>query len=453
MQTGNVSAYAQDAQMGLPGYQGASAASEVKVTLSPEDLPKSWYNILPALPRPLPPPLNPATKEPIGPQDLAPLFAMELIRQEVSDQGRITIPEEVQEAYLRLGRPTPLYRAKRLEEYLKTPAKIYFKREDLSPTGSHKSNTAVAQAYYNLKQGTEKLVTETGAGQWGTALSLACSYFGMQCQVFMVRCSYDQKPYRRYAMQMFGGKVTASPSSDTNFGRQMLAKDPNHPGSLGIAISEAMESALTQKNTKYSLGSVLNHVLLHQTVIGLEAKMQFEALDLVPDHMVGCVGGGSNFGGFTLPMIGEKIRGKVDTEFLAVEPTEVPSLTKGAYDYDFGDSAKMTPLMKMYSLGCDFIPPPIYAGGLRYHGDSPLVSLLVNEKIVDAVAYNEQQAFEAARTFASTEGIIPAPETSHAIKAAIELALEAKKKNEAKVIAFNFSGHGLLDLGGYAKVL
>ncbi|MEM4265439.1 MAG: TrpB-like pyridoxal phosphate-dependent enzyme [Thermoplasmata archaeon] len=427
--------------------------NSTQVRLSQDEMPKKWYNISADLKNPIPPPLNPATKKPISPSDLAAVFPMSLIKQEVATDRYIDIPDEVAQAYYLLGRPTPLQRAVHLERYLKTPAKIYFKREDLSPTGSHKPNTAFAQAYYNKTEGIEQLVTETGAGQWGSALSLACNYFGLKCKVFMVRISYNQKPYRKFVMNVYGADVTPSPSDQTEFGRNLLKKDPNHPGSLGIAISEAMEVAVKGKNSKYSLGSVLNHVLLHQTIVGEEVMKQFEMLDEVPDYMIGCVGGGSNFAGFTYPMIGARLKGKNKTEFIATEPIVVPSMTKGKYEYDFGDTAQMTPLIKMYTLGAAFIPPPIHAGGLRYHGCAPSLSVLVNDGIVKPVALEQKECFEAGVTFARTEGIIPAPESTHAIKAAIDLAVEAKRKNEKRIIAFNLSGHGLLDLNGYANFL
>jgi len=426
---------------------------KTKVELTQDELPRKWYNIQADLKTPLPPVLNPATKEPIGPQDLAAIFPMELIKQEVSTEKYIDIPDEVQQAYYLLGRPSPLQRAVHLEEHLKTPAKIYFKREDLSPTGSHKPNTAFAQAYYNMKEGTEQLTTETGAGQWGSALALACNYFDLKCKVFMVRISYDQKPYRKFVMHVYGASVTPSPSNETEFGRKLLKERPDHPGSLGIAISEAMETAVKGTNSKYALGSVLNHVMLHQTVIGEETMAQFKKIDETPDYMIGCVGGGSNFAGFTFPMIGEKLNGRNGTEFIAVEPEVVPSMTKGKYEYDFGDTAQMTPLIKMCTLGASFIPPSIHAGGLRYHGCAPSLSALVNDGTVKAVAVEQKDCFEAGIMFARTEGIIPAPESTHAIKVAVDLALEAKKKNEKKIIAFNLSGHGLLDLAGYAQFL
>jgi len=414
-------------------------------------MPKRWYNILPDLPEPLAPPLHPGTKQPISPGDLEPVFPKALIAQEMSSERYIDVPDEVLQSYMIANRPSPLQRALRLEEMLKTPAKIFYKREDLSPGGSHKTNTALAQAYYNMKQGIDCLATETGAGQWGTALSLATSYFGLKCKVFMVRASYDQKPYRREMMRVYGAEVTPSPSTATEFGKKMLEKDPKHPGSLGIAISEALETTVKSENTRYSLGSVLNHVMLHQTIIGQETMLQFEKLDTNPDYLVGCVGGGSNFAGFTFPFIGEKLKGKLDAEFVAVEPTSVPSLSSGKYEYDFGDTAGMTPLLLMYTLGHDFVPSPIHAGGLRYHGAAPTVSLLVNKGIVRPVTYPQKPVFDAAAMFARAEGVVPAPETSHAIKAVVDLALECKKKNEEKVIAFNFSGHGLLDLAGYQQ--
>ena len=424
-----------------------------RIVLGIDDLPKNYYNIQPDLPKPLPPPLNPGTREPIGPEALAPIFPKEIIRQEVSQNRREPIPEELREAYIRLGRPTPLCRATRLEAFLKTPARIYYKREDLSPVGSHKPNTAIAQAYFAMKEGVEHLATETGAGQWGSALAYSTNYFGLGCTVFMVRVSYDQKPYRKHLMELYGAKVFPSPSDQTNYGRKLLENNEHSPGSLGIAISEALESAVTGKNSKYSLGSVLNHVLMHQSVIGQETLQQFALADETPDVMVGSVGGGSNFAGFTYPAIGERLHGKSETRFVAVEPTSVPSMTKGRYEYDFGDTAEMTPLLKMLTLGHNFIPPRIHAGGLRYHGVAPSLSLLLDEKIVEAQAFDQVSTFEAGRIFTRTEGLVPAPETCHAIKGVIELALEAKRKNEEQVIAFNFSGHGLLDLEGYHQFL
>jgi len=414
-------------------------------------MPKRWYNILPDLPEPLAPPLHPGTKQPISPGDLEPVFPKALIAQEMSPERYIDIPDEILQSYMIANRPSPLQRAVRLEQMLKTPAKIFYKREDLSPGGSHKTNTALAQAYYNMKQGIECLATETGAGQWGTALSLATSYFGLKCKVFMVRASYDQKPYRREMMRVYGAEVSPSPSTLTDFGKKVLGENPKHPGSLGIAISEALETTVKSENTRYSLGSVLNHVMLHQTIIGQETMLQFKKLDTNPDYLVGCVGGGSNFAGFTFPFIGESLKGKLDAEFVAVEPTSVPSLSSGKYEYDFGDTAGMTPLLLMYTLGHDFVPSPIHAGGLRYHGAAPTVSLLVNKGVVRPVTYPQKPVFDAAAMFARAEGVVPAPETSHAVKAVVDLALECKEKNEEKVIAFNFSGHGLLDLAGYQQ--
>lgn len=430
-----------------------SISKDDRVILHPDDIPTKWYNIAADLPEPLPPPLNPATNQPMKPEDLEAIFPKRAIAQEMSVDRYIDIPEEVRDAYLMLGRPSPLQRAKRLEKFLKTPAKIYFKREDLSPAGSHKPNSAIPQAYLNMKEGVEHLTTETGAGQWGTALSLACAHFDLECKVFMVRSSYDQKPFRRLVMETYGATVHPSPSDVTEYGRSVLADRPDHPGTLGIAISEAIELCLHQENTKYSLGSVLNHVMLHQTVIGQETMMQLEQIDAVPDYMVACVGGGSNFAGFCFPMMGKKIQGKVETEFIAAEPCSVPSMTKGDFKYDYGDTGKMTPLLKMYTLGCDFVPSAIHAGGLRYHGMAPTVSVAAKLGYIKPVAYEQRDTFGAATIFAKTEGIIPAPESSHAIKAAMDLALEAKKTGEEKVIVFNLSGHGLLDMTGYDRYL
>ena len=430
-----------------------AGADAVKILLEMDDLPRAWYNILPDLPAPLPPPLHPGTKEPVGPEAFEPIFPKEIIRQEMSGNATEPIPEELREAYLRLGRPTPMYRAKRLEAFLKTPARIYYKREDLSPVGSHKPNTAIAQAYFARREGVEAYTTETGAGQWGSAVALAANYFGMRAKVFMVRVSYDQKPYRKYLMRLFGAEVYPSPSDQTHFGRTLRAKNPESPGSLGIAISEALEAAVTSANTKYTIGSVLNHVLMHQTVIGLEARKQFELADVEPDYMVGSVGGGSNFGGFSYPMIGERLHGRSETRFVAVEPESVPSMTRGRYEYDFGDTAGMTPLIKMFTLGHEFMPSPIHAGGLRYHGSAPTLSVLLDAGIVEPRAVPQLSTFEAAEIFAKTEGLIPAPETAHAIRGAIDLALEAKRSGEETVIAFNYSGHGLLDMEGYAQYL
>jgi len=426
---------------------------DTRVNLSIDDIPKRWYNLAADLPVPVPPPLNPLTKEPAKPEDLSAIFPPSIIKQEMSSERYIDIPEEVRENYILINRPSPLQRARRLEEKLKTPAKIYFKREDLSPVGSHKANSALAQAYYNMKDGFSNLTTETGAGQWGSALALACSIFDLNCTVFMVRISYEQKPYRRTVMETYGSKVYSSPSTVTEYGRKILLEHPDTPGSLGIAISEAIELAAQDPDTNYSLGSVLNHVMLHQTVIGQEVMKQLEMIDVVPDYMVGCVGGGSNFAGFSFPMIGEKLKGKNETKFIAVEPKATPSMTKGRYEYDYGDSAGMTPLLKMFTLGHDFIPSPIHAGGLRYHGMAPLVSLAAELNLVQPVAYDQLDTFEAGVLFAQSEGIIPAPESTHAIMGAIDLALKAKEANEERTIVFNLSGHGLLDLSGYEKYL
>lgn len=428
---------------------------ETKVLLDIDEMPRKWYNILSDVPEQLPPPLNPATKEPIKPQDLEVIFSKELIRQEMTQERYIRIPEEVREAYFQVGRPTPLYRARRLERYLNTPAKIYYKREDVSFAGSHKPNAAIPQVYYNAKEGIEKITTETGAGQWGTALSLAGALFDIKVQVFMVGISFRQKPYRKIIMELYGAKVVSSPSNLTEYGKKMLAENPEHPGSLGIAISEAIEIAAGSENTNYSLGSVLNHVLLHQTIIGQELLLQLERIDTTPDVMIGCVGGGSNFSGFAYPLLGKQLRGEIDDniEFLGVEPESCPTLTEGKYEYDFGDTAGMTPLLKMYTLGHDFVPSPIHAGGLRYHGDAPSLCLLHKLGKIDAVAYNQLETFEAGKIFSRVEGIVPAPETNHAIKATIDKARECKKTGEEKVIVFNFSGNGFMDLQGYSDYL
>jgi len=421
---------------------------DTKILLDESELPKKWYNINPDLPRPLDPPLHPGTGKPIGPQDLAPLFPMELIKQEVSMDRFIDIPEEIRDIY-RLWRPSPLYRAHRLEKALKTPAKIYYKWEGVSPAGSHKPNTAIAQAYYNMKEGVERLSTETGAGQWGSALALATSFFGLECMIYMVRCSFEQKPYRRILMETWGAKVVPSPSKLTESGKAMLAKDPECSGSLGMAISEAVEDAVKHENTKYALGSVLNHVCMHQTVIGLETKEQLKKAGDDADVVIGCVGGGSNFAGLAFPFAQDKMKNKKDVRLIAVEPAACPSLTKGMYAYDYGDTAMMAPIVKMFTLGHDFIPAGIHAGGLRYHGMSPLVSLLAAEKVIEARAYHQNPCFEAAEIFAKSEGIIVAPETAHAVRAAIDVALDCRKKNEVKTIVFNASGHGHFDLAAY----
>lgn len=422
-----------------------------KVTLSEKEMPTSWYNILPDLPAPLPPPLHPQTRQPCTPEDLAPLFPMELIKQEVSEESYIEIPEEVQAAY-RLYRPSPLHRAYRLEKELDTPAKIFYKNESVSPAGSHKPNTAIAQAYYNKIEGVKRLTTETGAGQWGSALSMACKFFGLDIKVYMVRVSYEQKPYRRTMMEVWGAEVVPSPTDTTNAGREVLAEDPANPGSLGIAISEAVEDAVTHEGSKYSLGSVLNHVCLHQTVVGLEAKAQMEKMGEYPDVVIGCVGGGSNFSGAAFPFMQDKLKGK-EVRFVAAEPVACPTLTKGEYEYDYGDEAETAPIVKMYTLGHKFIPAAIHAGGLRYHGDAPILSLLVHEGYIDAVAYPQTQVFDAAMAFSRTEGLIIAPETAHAVKCVIDEALKCRESGESKNILFNLSGHGLLDLGGYQEFL
>ncbi|MFN4245462.1 MAG: TrpB-like pyridoxal phosphate-dependent enzyme [Brevinematia bacterium] len=422
-----------------------------KVVLSESDIPKQWYNILPDLPEPLDPPLNPATKQPISPSDLEVIFPRPLIEQEVSEKRWIDIPEEVLEKYL-IWRPTPLHRAYNLEKYLDTPAVILFKNESVSPPGSHKPNTAIPQVYYNKISGVTKLTTETGAGQWGSALSFAGKLFGLEIVVYMVKTSYENKPYRRILMETWGGKVFPSPSNRTEFGRKIIHKDPNNPGSLGIAISEAIEEAINEKRTNYSLGSVLNHVLLHQTIIGLEVKKQLEIEGIYPDIVIGCIGGGSNFGGIALPFVYDKINGK-NLRIIAVEPKSCPSVTRGKYAYDFGDTAGTTPLIKMHTLGHDFMPPAIHAGGLRYHGMAPIVSKLYELKLIEAVAYTQNEVFEAGVIFSKTEGIIPAPETNHAIKAVIDEAIKAKKENQKKVILFNLSGHGYFDLKAYDDYL
>jgi tryptophan synthase beta chain len=425
---------------------------ETKILLTEKEMPTAWYNLAADLPFPLPPVLHPATKQPVGPADLAPLFPMALIGQEVSRERYIEIPEPVREVY-RLWRPSPLYRAHRLEKALKTPAKIYYKYEGVSPPGSHKPNTAVAQAFYNKQEGTKRITTETGAGQWGSALAFACQLFGIECKVYMVKVSYHQKPYRRIMMETWGAQVVASPSPDTQAGRTILEKDPESPGSLGIAISEAVEDAATRDDTKYSLGSVLNHVLLHQTVIGLEAMKQLEKVGDYPDLVIGCVGGGSNFSGLAFPFVREKIVSGKKTRIIAVEPMAAPSITKGIYAYDFGDTAKMTPLVKMHTLGHSFIPAPIHAGGLRYHGMAPLVSALYEHGLIEAVAVHQNPTFAAAVEFARAEGILPAPESAHAIRVAIDEAIRCREAGEAKTILFNLSGHGHFDLGAYERYL
>lgn len=423
------------------------------VFLEQSKIPTHYYNILADLPEPIAPPLHPATKEPVGPEDLSAIFPMDLITQEVSSERFIEIPDEVLDLY-KISRPTPLIRAKNLEKYLDTPAKIFYKYEGANPTGSHKTNTSYAQAYYNKKAGIKKLVTETGAGQWGSSLAMACNYFGLECEIFMVNVSYQQKPYRKTLMNLFGANVHASPSTITNAGRKVLKENPNSPGSLGIAISEAIEVAVQRDDTNYSLGSVLNHVLLHQTIIGEEARIQFEMIDELPDIVIGCVGGGSNFGGISFPFLRDKLNGsKNSLKVIAVEPESCPTLTKGKFEYDFGDEAGMTPLLKMYTLGHEFIPPSIHAGGLRYHGAAPTISHLYNLGLIEAISYNQTEVFDAAKIFAQTEGIVPAPESSHAIKEAIEQAKKCKVEGRSKNILFNLSGHGFLDLGAYEMYL
>lgn len=423
--------------------------THIKYLLSEDETPRSWYNILPDLPKPPAPVLHPGTKQPVTPDDLAPLFPMALIMQEVSTEPAIEIPEPIRQVYMQ-WRPSPLYRARRLEKALGTPARIYYKYEGVSPVGSHKSNTAVAQVYYNKQEGVKKISTETGAGQWGSALAMAGAFFGVEIEIFMVKVSYQQKPYRRNMMQAYGATVHASPTDLTDAGRGILAQDPNNLGSLGIAISEAVEvAAKSGGSIKYSLGSVLNHVLLHQTIIGEEALLQMAKADDYPDIVIGCVGGGSNFAGLAFPFIGEARKKGLKTRFLAAEPMACPSLTRGVYAYDFGDTIGMTPLVKMHTLGHDFIPPGIHSGGLRYHGMAPLMSLLHDEGIVEAQAYHQLSVFEAAVQFARAEGIIPAPEAAHAIRAMIDEALQARESGEERVILFNLSGHGHFDMAAY----
>ena len=422
-------------------------SDQKKFYLSEDDIPKQWYNVQADMPSPLEPALHPGTKDPAGPDDFAPLFPMELIMQEVSQDRWIDIPEPVRDMY-KTWRPTPLIRAINLEKALGTPAKIYYKYEGVSPVGSHKPNTAVAQAFYNKAEGTKQIVTETGAGQWGSALAYACNQFGIESKVFMVSASYNQKPYRKSMMQAWGGTVTSSPSTETESGKKILENDPNSTGSLGIAISEAVEIAAQNDTTKYALGSVLNHVLMHQTVIGQEAILQMEMANAYPDIVIGCSGGGSNLAGISFPFIPEKLKGK-NTRLIAVEPAASPSLTKGKFAYDFGDAIGMTPLLKMHTLGHTFVPNPIHAGGLRYHGMAPLLSALYDAGVYEAKSYNQNECFEAGVLFAKNEGIIPAPEPTHAIKAAIDEALICKETGEEKNILFNLCGHGHLDLSAY----
>jgi tryptophan synthase beta chain len=420
---------------------------DTKFLLGENQIPTHWYNIIPDLPAPPAPVLHPVTGKPVTPQDLLPLFPMGLIEQEVSGERWVKIPDEVRDAY-RVWRPSPLFRARRLEAALKTPARIYYKYEGVSPAGSHKPNTAVPQAYYNKIFGTKRIATETGAGQWGSAMAMAACMFRLECTVYMVKVSFEQKPYRKSMMQLWGANVIPSPSNQTNSGRSILAKDPKSPGSLGIAISEAVEDAATHEDTRYSLGSVLNHVCMHQTVIGLEAKEQMKLAGDYPDVVIGCHGGGSNFSGLAFPFVADKASGK-KVRILAIEPTSCPTLTKGVYTFDYGDTAKMAPIAKMYTLGHDFMPPGIHAGGLRYHGAAPLVSLLVDKGVVEARAVPQLACFEAAVQFARTELIIPAPESSHAIRGAIDEALQAKQEGKEKVILFNLSGHGHVDMAAF----
>lgn len=426
---------------------------QTKFKLDDSDIPENWYNIqadMSALPDP---PINPETKEPVGPEDLAPIFPQEVIRQEMVQDKWVPIPDEVRQIYS-LWRPTPVYRARRLEEDLDTPAKIYYKWEGVSPPGSHKPNTAVPQAYYNAKEGTKRLTTETGAGQWGSALSFSSSFFDIETRVYMVRVSYDQKPYRRTLMQTWGAECVPSPSDLTEYGRSVLEKDPDTSGSLGMAIAEAIEDAAKNENTKYAIGSVLNHVVLHQSVEGLEAKKQCEMAGDYPDIVVGCVGGGSNFAGLAFPFLGDKLSGeRPDLEVVACEPEACPTLSRAPYAYDFGDSAGLTPLLKMYTLGHDFVPPPVHAGGLRYHGDSPLVCKLVKDGYITPATHYQTEVFEAALRFARTEGFVLAPEAAHAVRGVIDKAIECKETGEEKTILFNNSGHGHFDLSAYQEYL
>ncbi|MGZ5129244.1 MAG: TrpB-like pyridoxal phosphate-dependent enzyme [Actinomycetota bacterium] len=425
--------------------------ARTRFDLRPDEMPTAWFNLIPDMVQagmtPLPP-LSPQTKEPVGPADLAPLFPEALIMQEVSAEPWIDIPGPVLDVY-RLWRPSPLFRATRLEQALQTPARIYFKYEGVSPAGSHKPNTAVPQAYYNKEAGIRRIATETGAGQWGSAMAMACTFFGLECDVYMVRASYDQKPYRRIFMETFGASVVASPSDRTNSGRAILAEHPDSTGSLGIAISEAVEDAATREDTNYALGSVLGHVLLHQSIIGLESQKQMSLAGEEPDVIVGCVGGGSNFAGIAYPFMAEKLRGTSTARFLATEPAACPTLTKGRFAYDYGDTAQIAPIVPMYTLGHDFVPAPVHAGGLRYHGDAASLSMLVHEGHMEARAYTQNQIFEAAKLFASTQGILPAPEPSHAIKGAIDEAIAAREAGEERVILFNLCGHGHFDMQAY----
>jgi tryptophan synthase beta chain len=422
-----------------------------KIFLPESEMPRQWYNIMADMPTPMEPPLHPGTCEPAGPDDLSPIFPMNLIEQEVSTERWIDIPDEVMEKYL-IWRPTPLYRAYNLEKHLQTPAKIYYKNEGVSPAGSHKPNTAIAQAYYNKVAGTKRITTETGAGQWGSALSMCCSFFGLECKVFMVKISYNQKPYRRLMMETWGASCTPSPSTETQAGRSILEKNPDSPGSLGIAISEAVEAAVGDEQTKYSLGSVLNHVMLHQTINGLETQKQMAIAGDYPDVVIGCAGGGSNFAGNCLPFVRDKIHGK-DIDIIGVEPSSCPTMSRGPFAYDFGDTVQMTPLMPMHTLGHDFIPAPIHAGGLRYHGMAPILSQLLLDRLIQAENVNQLETFQAGVTFARTEGFISAPECNHAVAMAIREAVKAREEGKEKVILFNWSGHGLVDMAAYEAYL
>jgi len=424
---------------------------DTKIILAEKEMPRQWYNIMADLPSPMPPPLHPGTMQPVGPADLAPIFPMNLIEQEVATERFIDIPEPVLERLL-LWRPSPLYRATRLEKFLGTPARIYLKMESVSPAGSHKPNTAIAQAYYNSVAGIKRITTETGAGQWGSALAFACNQFGLECKVYMVRVSYNQKPYRRMMMETWGASCVPSPSPLTTAGKRFLAENAEHPGSLGIAISEAIEDAVTSKDTRYSLGSVLNHVLMHQTIIGMECQKQLASVGEYPDVVIGCVGGGSNFAGIAFPYLRDKIHGK-EVKVIGCEPASCPTMTKGTYVYDFGDTAETTPLLPMHSLCHSFVPAPIHAGGLRYHGVAPLVSKLIVLGLVEPRAYGQLQTFAAGISFARTEGFIPAPETNHALACVIEEAERAKQEGKERVILMNFSGHGMLDLAAYDAYL
>ena len=421
---------------------------EVKKIFLPEsEMPRQWYNIMADMPTPMEPPLHPGTGQPVGPDDLAPIFPMNLIEQEVSQERWIDIPDPVLEKYL-LWRPTPLYRAYSLEKHLDTPAKIYFKNEGVSPPGSHKPNTAIPQAYYNKVAGTKRIVTETGAGQWGSALAMSCTLFGLECKVYMVKISFNHKPYRKLMMETWGATCVASPSNETEAGRKILAEDPDCPGSLGMAISEAVEAAVTGENSKYSLGSVLNHVMLHQTINGLETQKQMAIAGDYPDVVIGCAGGGSNFAGHCLPFVCDKIHGK-EIDIIGVEPSSCPTMTEGPFAYDFGDTVQMTPLLPMHTLGHNFVPAPIHAGGLRYHGMAPIISQLIISDLIRPVAIHQLETFEAGVTFAKTEGFISAPECNHAIAMVIREALKAKEEGKEKVILFNWSGHGLVDMAAY----